>query len=120
MRRRLLAAVVFTVACLVVWIALLPDDWRAWAGFSSQSTDNYAFVSGVGPILLTALLGSSVVAGLWHALNCHEEGCYRIGRHKVKGSPWCNSHHENARASETLEDKLDKLIALLTEQAARK
>ena len=96
-RRWLLAAAVLPVAGLVVWLALWPDDWRAWAGFSSQATQQYAFVSGVGPMLLTAVLGSSALATVWHSLNCHQEGCWRIGRHKVKGSPWCNTHHEQAR-----------------------
>ena len=105
------------VVGLVAWIALLPDDWRAWAGFSSQATQQYAFVSGVGPMLLTAAGMSTIIAGLWHGLNCHEEGCWRIGRHKVRGTPWCNGHHENARTVLTLEDRLDTLIGLLTAQA---
>jgi hypothetical protein len=111
--------VLAAVAAVVAWIVLLPGDWRAWAGFSSQATDQYAFVSGVGPMLLTALLGSSVVAGLWHGLNCHREGCYRIGRHKVSGTPWCNRHHEGARPAVTVEDKLDELLDLLRAQAHR-
>ena len=43
-----------------------------------------------------------------------------IGRHKVKGTPFCNRHHQDARPPETLEDKLDRLIGLLEQQAARK
>ena len=73
--------------------------------------------SDAGPATVREYL-VGLLASLWHALNCHQGGCWRIGRHKVKGSPWCNSHHENARAAETLEDKLDRLIDLLTEQAA--
>ena len=105
---------------LVAWIVLLPDDWRGWFGFSSQATQQYAFVSGVGPMVLTALLGSSVLATLWHSLNCHVDGRWMIGRHKVKGTPFCNRHHQDARPPETLEDKLDRLIGLLEQQAARK
>ena len=114
-----LAAVLAVLAGIVTWVVLLPDDWRAWAGFSSQSTDNYAFVSGVGPMVLTALLGSSVLATMWHHLNCHVDGCWMIGRHKVKGTPFCNRHHQDARPPETLEDKLDRLIDLLTERAPK-
>lgn len=121
MRTRFLGAVVVgALAVLLIWVVLLPDDWRAWLGFSSQATQNYAFVSGVGPMFLTALLGAGAIGGLLHAVNCHREGCWRIGRHKVKGTPWCNSHHEDARSVETLEDKLDRLIDLLTAQAAKK
>jgi hypothetical protein len=28
---------------------------------------------------------------------CHTSGCYRIGRHQVDGTPWCNKHHQQAR-----------------------
>jgi hypothetical protein len=88
-------------------------------GFDSQVTPQYGFSSGVGPMILTAMLGSTIITGIWHSLNCHKEGCWRISRHKVKGSPWCNGHHEEARTQTTLEDKLDRLIDLLTEQARK-
>ena len=29
--------------------------------------------------------------------NCHDKGCWRIGRHTVDGTPWCDRHHHKAR-----------------------
>ena len=31
--------------------------------------------------------------------NCHERRCWRVGRHAVDGTPWCNRHHQAARAA---------------------
>ena len=32
---------------------------------------------------------------LWHHLNCHTKGCWRIGRHAVEGTPYrvCRKCH---------------------------
>lgn len=85
----------------------VPDGTSPW----------YQLWSGIIPALtVLTLLGT--VAGAWHHLNCHEPKCLRIGKHKVDGSPWCNRHHERARAkaAATLDDvvaRLDKLLALL-------
>lgn len=37
------------------------------------------------------------VAGAYHKHNCHERRCWRIGKHSVDGTPWCNKHHKKAR-----------------------
>jgi hypothetical protein len=56
----------------------------------------YAFWSGAGSDLgeLALLAG---IFGLYHRHNCHTKGCWRIGRHLVDGTPWCNKHHHAAR-----------------------
>jgi len=82
----------------------------------TQASPNYDFGSGTGPMVLTALTSSTIIAGLWHGMNCHEPGCYRIGRHKVDGTPWCNSHQGKARASKSTDDLLRELVALLRER----
>jgi hypothetical protein len=57
---------------------------------------NYNFWSGFGSDLgEVALLGA--VGGLWRKHACHTKGCWRIGRHTVDGTPWCNKHHCAAR-----------------------
>jgi hypothetical protein len=77
----------------------------------------YQLESGFVPALtVLSLLGT--VAGLWHSVNCHKRRCWRIGRHKVDGTPWCDHHHGEARekAAATLEDvvaRLDSLLAVL-------
>lgn len=46
-------------------------------GIDNLSGPFYGFWSGVGSDLgELALLG-----GLWHMFNCHDEGCWRVGRH---------------------------------------
>lgn len=87
---RLAAALI--VLSLLAWMIALPDDWENWLGFSRYdyftAGTNYAFASGPGPMILTASLGSTVIAGLWHHLNCHTAGCPRIVRHKISGGEY--------------------------------
>lgn len=101
-------------ANLGIWILLW---WVTHlAGGDNQATPFYGFTSGPGPMYLTAILGSTVLATLWHSLNCHEEECFRIGRHKVGGTPYCNKHHADARPSVTTEQLLTEQNELLREQ----
>lgn len=66
--------------------------WPVPAGTSTW----YQLWSGFIPALtVLTLLGA--VGGMYHAHNCHQAGCPRIGKHKVDGTPWCNRHHEQAR-----------------------
>lgn len=88
-------------------------------GFDSQATMAYAFVSGIGPMLLTAIGMSTLIGGLWHHVNCHEPGCWWVGRHKVNGTPWCNRHHQSARAEQTTDDLLRALIERLDQVLER-
>lgn len=98
---------------LGLWIGFYPTNWQNWLGFTKAAYftngQNYAFFSGIGPCLITALGLSTIIASMWHTFNCHEAGCWNIGRHKVNGTPWCNRHHEAARHVKTVEQ-------LLTEQ----
>ncbi len=51
----------------------------------------YGFWSGFG----SDLLEFTIVGTVWRKLNCHIKGCYRIGLHKVEGTPYitCKRHH---------------------------
>jgi hypothetical protein len=96
MKLRYLA--ILPVAGLAVWIALYPSDWQFWLGFSRKAYfvtgQNYAFASGVGPMLLTAIGLSTIITGLWRHLNCHTSGCPRIVRHKIANGEYgvCGRH----------------------------
>ena len=49
---------------------------------------------------LSGIAGLSLLSLAYHKLrssNCHTKGCWRVGRHVVDGSPWCNRHHDAAR-----------------------
>ncbi|HEY2088620.1 MAG TPA: hypothetical protein VGH54_21695 [Mycobacterium sp.] len=83
-------------------------------GIDTQASQNYDFASGVGPMLVTAVFSGGVIVSLWHGLNCAEHGCWRIGRHKVSGTPYCNRHHENARPERTELEVLESIERLLT------
>lgn len=54
----------------------------------------YDFLSGFGSLSLFAWL-----IGMYVRHRCH--GCWRLSRHVVDGSPWCNRHHETARSRMT-------------------
>jgi hypothetical protein len=49
----------------------------------------YAFWSGAGSDL--GYLG--IVYALWRKHNCHQRGCWRIGRHPHGGFVLCARHH---------------------------
>lgn len=56
----------------------------------------YAWWSGAGSdISELAIVGA--VLGAYRRHNCHRARCWRIGRHTVDGTPWCNRHHQDAR-----------------------
>jgi hypothetical protein len=114
MKRTVIAGIVLVIIGMGSWFALSPVDWQNWLGFSKAAYftlgQNYAFLSGLGPCLITALGLSTIVAGLWHAHNCHYDSCWRIGRHKVNGTPWCNVHHAGARPEIGTEELLSTLI----------
>jgi len=65
-------------------------------GVDNVSGRAYAWWSGAGSDLSEiALLGG--LYGLARKHQCHEPRCFRIGRHVVDGSPYCDHHHQAAR-----------------------
>jgi hypothetical protein len=62
-------------------------------GVDNLSGRWYGFWSGAGSDL--AYLG--IIGTLYRKHNCHQNGCWRVGRHTVDGTPWCDRHHEQAR-----------------------
>jgi hypothetical protein len=67
-----------------------------WLGLDNLSGPVYGFWSGFGSdIGELAVLGA--LYGLVRKHNCHQRRCWRIGRHVVDGTPWCDRHHEDAR-----------------------
>lgn len=74
---------------LGLWMGFYPADWQNWLGFSHaayfKTGQNYALLSGFMPCFVTALGLSTLIAGAWHAVNCHTDGCPRIVRHKIAG-----------------------------------
>lgn len=90
----------------IVALALVIVFWRYgvqhWLTVHTGSSNtpgtppNYNFFSGAGSDLSElAIVGA--VLGAYRKHNCHADGCWRIGRHVVTGTPWCDRHHEQAR-----------------------
>lgn len=114
---RFLVALAVTAGLITTLDVVFAHATIHFLGIDTQQSDNYDFVSGVGPMIVTAIGYGGLVAGFWHHVNCHEAGCWRLGKHKVDGTPWCSLHHQNARAiaMASLNDvivKLDELIAV--------
>ena len=58
----------------------------------------YNFWSGIGSDLGEATLISAVGIGVYtgvRRVNCHTKGCWRIGKHRLDGTPYvlCRHHH---------------------------
>lgn len=116
-RLRWIAAWLAT-ATLITLICLYDRFTLHFLGWDTQQSDNYAAFSGSIPAVETGLGLSTLITGMFHHVNCHEDGCWRIGKHRVDGTPWCSHHHGHARTrvTATLEDvvtRLDTLIRLL-------
>lgn len=93
-RRKL--AFIFGFAALVIVLSVF-DRWLIhFLGIDTQQSDNYDFVSGSGPMLEAALFQSTIIVGLWHTVNCHTDGCLRIGRHHIAGQQYkvCRRCHD--------------------------
>ena len=60
-------------------------------GADNVSGPWYGFWSGFG----SDLTEFGLIAVFWHKFNCHTKGCWRVGIHKVNGTPFvvCRKHH---------------------------
>lgn len=68
-------------------------------GIDTQQSYNYDFSSGSGPMFIAALGFSGLAGGFWHHVNCHQEGCLKIGRFPVAGGQFrtCRKHHPDPK-----------------------
>lgn len=107
-------AILLTVVCLV--IAMHEHGFAHFLGIDTQASQNYDFVSGVGPMIITALGMGGIVTAVLGKFNCHHVGCWRIGKHHVNGSPWCSHHHEEARPERTERELLERILELMEDQ----
>jgi hypothetical protein len=117
------AVALITYSAVTHWLA-----WRFGMGISPvpQGTGwPYQLESGFVPALtVLSLLGA--ILGSWHLHNCHHAGCWRIGKHKISGTPWCSRHEAEGRSYAREEvtlahiaERLDKVIEALQALAGR-
>lgn len=93
------ALAAFAVAVIVIAV-VNPHGVVHFIGIDTQQSDNYAFFSGFGSWLSSnlALLGLATLVGTaWRAMNCHTDGCPRIGRYPLAGGAFkvCRRHHRD-------------------------
>ena len=56
----------------------------------------YGFWSGFGSDIGEVTIFGGIL-GMYYKHNCHQARCFRVGKHTVDGTPWCNKHHQKAR-----------------------
>ena len=98
------------LACLA---ATYEHGLAHFLGVDTQASQNYDFVSGVGPMIIAAIGYAGLVMTALHHLNCHQRGCWRVGRHRVGSGVWCARHHEGARPEVADSARLDAILAEL-------
>lgn len=111
---------IFRRACIIAFVALviysMATHWLAWRfGMGDWPVPTgtpwtYQLWSGMIPGLTVATLFGAVI-GSWHLHNCHHSGCWRIGKHRINGTPWCSRHEEEGRAYRSEECQLADLLA---------
>jgi hypothetical protein len=102
-------------AALIVTVALHPWGAATAIGvhpYPAGTPWEYQLLSGFVPALTVLTLLGALVS-MYHVRNCHKDGCWRIGRHRVSGTPWCNRHVGEARPSVSTEELLTQILAEL-------
>jgi hypothetical protein len=80
---------------IVAILAHIAPQWGIFQWFHQlfwpETGQGYAFTSSLGS---TFFIGS-FFALAYRKLNCHQDRCWRIGKHKVDGTPYitCKKHH---------------------------
>lgn len=65
-------------------------------GMDTQTSHNYAAVSGVLPMIVAAFGFSGALIGIWRHINCEVPGCPRPGHtHPEHGRPVCRRHYHH-------------------------
>jgi hypothetical protein len=120
MKRALVTLLGLAVALLVGIVVLHP--WGAATGigvhpYPAGTPWEYQMWSGIIPALtILTLFGS--LGGAWHLHNCHQDGCWRMGKHRIAGTPWCDRHKHLAKPVASTEELLTKIAAALDHAAA--
>lgn len=114
--RVILRATPVVAACLLVYAAI----WHPWGLLyglgvhpypGPQTPWTYQMWSGIIPSLTVLSLFGSLGAA-YHLHNCHADRCWRIGKHRIEGTPWCTRHMRLATTERT------QLAVMLSIEAA--
>ena len=117
-RRWLLVPAGALLAAAGTYMAFHPYGDRAAIGtwpVPSGTPWEYQLESGFVPALtVLTLLGA--LFSMYHVHNCHMDGCWRIGKHRVHGAPWCSRHEGQARPEASTEELLAQILGELKRQ----
>ena len=116
MKRVVLGAAAALLAVAAWSAAAHPWGWAFAFGvhpYPDGTPWTYQLESGFLPALtVLSLLGA--LSSLYHVKNCHWPGCWRLGRHAVNGSPWCNRHYHEVKPEKTLNELVAELCTAVT------
>jgi hypothetical protein len=103
LRRAVLTILLILVGVGLLFLIIDFDPLRHWFALHTGTLNGgpdkyYNFWSGFGSDLGEATLISAVGIGVYtgvRKVNCHTKGCWRIGHHKLDGTPYilCRHHH---------------------------
>ena len=82
----------------MTWLGWVLHWLAVHTGVENEASHYYAFWSGFGSDLSEIAIPAAAW-GLFRKHNCHQRRCWRIGRHVVDGTPWCDRHHQKARSA---------------------
>ena len=107
---------------LIIWsIAAHPWGWLYGLGVhpypaSSSTPWTYQLLSGFVPALtVLTLLGA--IGSMWHVHNCHYETCWRLGKHRINGTPWCSAHKQYGEHEVSDHHLLEQILNALNYQS---
>jgi hypothetical protein len=113
---------VFLRACLIAFTGLviysMATHWLAWRfamgdwPVPAGTPWTYQLWSGIIPGLTVLTLFGAVLS-MYHLHNCHSARCWRIGKHRINGTPWCTRHEAEGRAYHSEECTLGDILAAL-------
>ena len=98
------------LACAVTVCAVFGRGLIHLLGIDTQQSDNYDFVSGVGPMIIAALGYVGIIGGMWHHINCRAPGCLLLGHYPdSRGVKWCGRHHPDHKGQRPTMELLHRL-----------
>jgi hypothetical protein len=116
--RRYLLFPVMAVIGVTAWsVTAHPWGWAYALGVhpypaSSSTPWTYQMWSGIIPAMTVLTLFGAVIS-LYHVHNCAMEGCWRIGKHRVGGTPWCSRHVDQVRPQRSEREILEQIASIL-------
>jgi len=116
-------AIALTALAAGAWSAVMhPWAWAFGIGvhpYPAGTPWTYQLWSGFLPSLTVATVIGSALS-LYRLNNCHQDRCWRLGKHRVGGTPWCTRHVGAATPAQTDSELLAEIRDLLARIAGQR